>query len=166
MSPSLSALAVLVLMTPVMLLTAYWDLKAFRIPNWLVGATVLVFFIAVAPSLGWGGIGWRLIGALIVFAIGVFCFMVLSFGAGDVKMATALALFVPSAHAMFVLLLFGVMMLAGLFLVRVIGYFVTPADTGIRSWGVWSRRTHFPLGFSIAITALIYFALRFQAGGA
>ena len=161
MSGAFSDTLVLALMVPVLVLTAYWDLREFRIPNQLVVAAVLVFAVASAPALGWGEIGWRVLGALILFAIGFAGFAAGKVGAGDVKMLTALALFVEGAHVSLALLLLAVCAIAGLSVVKLIRLTLSPGGGGpIGAWQVWRRAGEFPMGFSISGAALLYLAFR------
>lgn len=124
---------------------AFTDLRARRIANWLNLAIALgapVFWWASGLSL-WPGVAVQLGVALIVFAVLAGLFAIRAMGGGDVKLLTALALWIQ--WEAFIELLF-VMAIAGGVLTIVMG-----------SWHVMHRRKDrlaIPYGVAIAIGGL------------
>lgn len=75
---------------------AVWDAATFTIPNW-ISLTLVALFIPYMLSLAnptWGDLGWRLLVATVIFGVGFGMFAVNAMGGGDVKLMTAVALFV------------------------------------------------------------------------
>lgn len=81
-----------------MLFVLWSDIRKYIIPNWLVGALLVLYPVGVflAPA----AVDWTmaLVGMLIVFAGGYFIFAMRWMGAGDIKLLTACALWVGYDH--------------------------------------------------------------------
>lgn len=160
-------LATLVVLAPLLLLTAYFDLRSFRIPNFLPLAAVALFVVS-APFLGAGAEIWlRLAAAAAMLLAGFVLFAAGMMGGGDAKMLAAVALYVPNAaigQALYSLAFTG---LAGLLLIWALRPLVLRlAPAGVAEWEVWGRRRHFPYGFAIAGALLLLFGARAFGGGA
>jgi prepilin peptidase CpaA len=86
-----------------------WDAVAYRIPNWTVGVLVAGFPLAglLAPE----GLPWleHLGAAALVFAVGVGLFMLRFAGGGDIKLLTAVALWVGWRHLLDLVVLMGIL---------------------------------------------------------
>ncbi len=81
---------------PIMLVAAgIGDMLTMRIPNWLTGAMVIVFFIvALIAGMPLQVMMWHVIAGLLILAIGMLLFFTIRFGGGDAKMLAAGALWV------------------------------------------------------------------------
>jgi prepilin peptidase CpaA len=78
-----------------MLAAALRDLAAWSLPNWLTICVALGYFAwAWASDAGWSTVGWSLAAGLLVLAIGYAFFTINLWGAGDGKMAAAVALWI------------------------------------------------------------------------
>lgn len=142
----------LLLLAPVLVAVAWFDLRYMRIPNYLVAAA-LVLFVLTLPLLGWGEIGARLAAATLVFAFGASLFAFSLFGGGDVKMMAALMLFVPSSSYTLFAMGFSVAMLAGIAAVvalRQVPFLDRSAWVSLQGHGT------FPMGISIAGCGLVH----------
>lgn len=132
-------------LTIALLFASFTDLKSRRIANWLNAAIALVapaFWWASGLDL-WPGVAQQFGVALATFAVCAGLFAVRMMGGGDVKLLTALALWVPPAAF---LKLIVVMALAGGVLTLVFG-----------AWHITRRRRDriaIPYGVAIAFGAL------------
>jgi prepilin peptidase CpaA len=78
-----------------MLVAAIRDLAAWSLPNWLTISVALGYFAwAWASGAGWGTVGWSLAAGLLTLAIGYLFYTFNLWGAGDGKMAAAVALWI------------------------------------------------------------------------
>ncbi|MFC3098570.1 A24 family peptidase [Alteraurantiacibacter palmitatis] len=83
-----------------LLVAAFTDLKSRRIANWLNGAIALgapVFWFANGLSL-WPGVAMQIGVAVATFLLLSILFALKAMGGGDVKLLTALALWIAPAH--------------------------------------------------------------------
>lgn len=148
----MSALALpLVLLMPVMFLTALSDLRALRIPNALVLAALAVF-ILTSPFLPFSEVLLRLLAGGVCFGIlfALYCFRIL--GGGDVKMLSALCLFVPSPLWSVAPYVFSAAMLLGVAITVAMQRGQNQQEPG--SWVSMRHSGKFPMGISIAMTAV------------
>ncbi|MFN8694147.1 MAG: prepilin peptidase [Holosporales bacterium] len=93
--PFVNQLCVLILIG-LLTAAAVWDAATFTIPNW-ISLILVALFIPYMLSMAnptWGDLGWRLLVATIIFGVGFGMFAVNVMGGGDVKLMTAVALFV------------------------------------------------------------------------
>ncbi len=100
------------LLAAMLIIAAAGDIRTRTIPNWLNGAIALAaipFWIVSGLSL-WPGIASQIAAASAVFALFAIAFYVGAMGGGDVKLVTALALWL---HPGAVLKLLIIMSLAG-----------------------------------------------------
>jgi len=92
-------MAIIHLYLLVSMVAVLWlDTTRFRIPNWLVGGLLAAYPVAVflLPNpVDWQG---GLVGMGIVFAVGYAVFAMNWMGGGDIKLLSALALWVGLAH--------------------------------------------------------------------
>lgn len=77
-----------------MLCVIWFDVTRFLIPNWLVGALLVLYPLAV--YWGHAQVDWKmaLLGMAVVFAVGYVVFAMKWMGGGDIKLITACALWV------------------------------------------------------------------------
>jgi len=144
--------------TPVALWIAWSDLKSMRIPNISVLIMLAVFVVFGLIALPFDTYLWRLLHVAIVLAIGFGANALKLIGGGDAKYAAAIAAFVAAGDYRFVLVLFGIMLLAAFATHRVfrkIGFIrrLTP------NWKSWQAGLEFPMGLALSGTLLVYLAL-------
>ena len=134
--------ALLIGLAIALLIAAITDIRARRIDNWLTGAVALgapLFWWASGLSL-WPGIALQFGVALIAFAILAVLFAMLAMGGGDVKLLTALALWIEPVLFMQLIVL---MALLGGVLTLVLG-----------SWHIMRRRKdRLAIPYGVAISA-------------
>jgi prepilin peptidase CpaA len=127
-----------------LLTAAFTDLRRRQIDNWLnavIAATAPLFWWATELSLG--DIGWQLAVALATFIVLAALFALRAMGGGDVKLLTALALWIEPQWFMQLIL---VMAIVGGLLTLVFG-----------AWHIATRqrdRVAIPYGIAIAIAGL------------
>ncbi|MGB3795538.1 MAG: prepilin peptidase [Alteraurantiacibacter sp.] len=145
-----------------LLVAAYTDIKSRRIANWLNGAIALgapVFWIASGYAF-WPDIAIQLGLAVAVFALGSVLFALKQMGGGDVKLLTALALWMqPLVLVKFIIM----MALIGGVLTLVIGArnvmgrrkkpWAVPYGVAISAAGLWVIGTFFLPVSAIAAAA-------------
>ena len=134
-----------------LLVAAFTDLHRRQIDNWLNGGIAIAApLFWYASGLGLADIGWQIACALATFAVLAMLFAIRAMGGGDVKLLTALALWiVPSAF--FKLLI--MMALVGGFLTIVFG-----------AWHIARRRRDrlaVPYGIAIAAAGLWTMAVEY-----
>lgn len=128
-----------------LLIAAFTDIRRRQITNWLNGAIALaapLYWWASGLDL-WPGVALQLGVALAVFAVGAGLFAIRAMGGGDVKLLTALALWVPPLVFMKLLI---VMALVG-----------GALTVGMGVWHVMRRRKErlaIPYGVAIAFAGL------------
>lgn len=140
----------LICVVPVLLFAAVMDVRHLRIPNNL-SVVALALFVLTCAVLPLSEVGARIAGATIVFLSGFLLFMVRALGGGDVKLMSALMLFIPSHSWLLFAQLFSVSMLVGIFLVVVLRGRQTEAAPDLA--GISTERA-FPMGISIAMTGI------------
>ncbi len=146
-------------MLPLMLLTAWFDLKHLRIPNALVLAVLAVFVVAGLWGLPLEAFFWRLGAGAAVLAAGFLVFAAGLIGGGDAKMAAALAPFVAWDDLPTLLVLYTVVTLVLLLVLRLAMQLARHRETGWRAvdqYGRPARERVFPMGLIFAITITLY----------
>ncbi|WP_167852627.1 prepilin peptidase [Pseudotabrizicola sediminis] len=140
------------LIAPLLVAMAYSDLNHMRIPNVLCLIALAVFGLAalIAPP---DDLVARIVVAGSVFALGFAAFCLRILGGGDVKMLSALLLFVPVPTMPLFALVFSASMLAGIAIV--LGLRRLPAAHRL-GWKSISGSTGFPMGLSIAMAGLLH----------
>ncbi len=142
----------LVMMAPILVLVAYYDMRFMRIPNGLSILGLLIFALTI-PLLDGGEVIARLMTAGIVFAIGLGAFMMRWFGGGDIKILSVLLLFIPSQTLSLYALGFSASMLIGIAFILMLRSAPWPANA---NWVVIRERGTFPMGISIALSGLVH----------
>ncbi len=151
-----NALAVAtVAMAVLMAITAWFDLKSLRIPNWCVLAVLAVFLVTGLWGLPLDIFAWRLLHGVIVLVLGFGLYTVAGghVGGGDIKMIAVLTPFIPGAHVGFVLLIFVLVSVAGLIVHRLARAGLRDRKTG---WAALDQRRFFPVGLLLGGTIMIY----------
>ena len=128
-----------------LLIAAFTDIRSRRIANWLNGAIALgapVYWFATDMAL-WPDVAWQLGLAVVTFAVLSILFAIRAMGGGDVKLLTALALWIePNA---FLNLLIMMALLGGVLTV------------GFGMWHIYRRQKDkltIPYGVAISIAGL------------
>ena len=149
-------------MAVLMGLTAWYDLKSLRIPNWCVLAVLAVFLVTGLWGLPLETVGWRLLHAVIVLLLGFGLYTVAGgqVGGGDIKMIVALTPFIPGPHVGFVLVVFALLSFAGLLVHRLVRAFLRERKTG---WAALDQKRFFPVGLLLGGTIMVY--LGFELAG-
>ena len=143
-----------------LLVAAFTDIRRRQITNWLNAAIALaapLYWWASGLDL-WPGVALQLGVALAVFAVGAGLFAIRAMGGGDVKLLTALALWVPPVAFMQLVL---VMALAGGALTVGMGVWhvarrrkdrlAVPYGVAIAFGGLWVMGTHQMLPLQSAV---------------
>lgn len=154
----------LVAMLPLMALTAWYDLKVLKIPNWLVLTVLAVFVVCGIWGLPFETFAWRIGQGFVVLVIGFVIFAFGGIGGGDAKMAAALAPFVIPADVLVFLALYAVATLFLMAVLRMIQHYNRHEETGwlaIDQLHKPARERVFPMGLIFAITVVLY--IGFQA---
>jgi prepilin peptidase CpaA len=129
-----------------LLVAAFTDIRRRQIDNWLNAAIALgapLFWWATGLSM-WPGVVFQLLLAFAAFAVLAGLFAIRAMGGGDVKLLTALALWMP---AMLFVRMLTVMALAGGVLTIVLGmWHITRRQPG---------RLKIPYGVAIALAGLL-----------
>ena len=135
-----------------LLIAAFTDIRRRQIDNWLNGAiaaTAPVYWWASGVAL-WPDVAWQVGVALVTLVVLAVLFAMRAMGGGDVKLLTALALWIQPLW--FVRLLIGMALIGGV-LTLVLG-----------AWHVIRRRRErlaVPYGVAISSAALWVLALQF-----
>lgn len=144
----------LALAVPILVWIAWTDFRFMRIRNRAVLLAVAVFVVTV-PVIGIEEAAWRLLAAAIVFGIGVLLFAFRILGGGDVKMAGALLLLVPTGTYT----LFGYVF-AFATLVAILFMLSLRAIPALRRSGPVSLRARgtMPMGLAFGLCGLLHLA--------
>lgn len=142
-------------MAVLMLITAWFDLKALRIPNWCVLAVLGIFLVTGLWGLPFDVFAWRLLHGVIVLILGFGLYSIGAghVGGGDIKMIAALTPFIPGPDVGFVLVLFALLAIAGLVVQRLVRAILRGRKTG---WAALDQRRFFPVGLLLGGTIMIY----------
>ena len=145
-------------MAVLMLITAWFDLKALRIPNWCVLAVLGIFLVTGLWGLPFDVFAWRLLHGVIVLFLGFGLYSIGAghVGGGDIKMIAALTPFIPGSDVGFVLVLFALLAIVGLVVQRLVRAVLRGRKTG---WAALDQRRFFPVGLLLGGTIMIYLAV-------
>lgn len=127
-----------------LLIAAFTDFRRRQIDNWLnaaIAAGAPLFWWA--SGLGWPDIGWQLGVALVTFIITAVLFAMRAMGGGDVKLLTALALWIVPANFLFLVIVMA--LLGGLLTILFGALHVIRRQTG---------RVAIPYGIAISAAGL------------
>lgn len=144
--------AILVLLTPLLVAVALFDLRYMRIPNAISLLAIALFavFALIAPP---DDLLLRVIAAAVVLGVGFIAFALGLFGGGDVKILASLMLFVPTAG----LNAFAIHLACGLTfgIALVLALRKMPAILR-EGWVGLADQRGIPMGVSIAMAGLAY----------
>lgn len=142
----------MLLLAPVLMAVAYFDLRFMRIPN-ILSLMVLAVFAVAAFFFPPADLLARLVIATSVLLLGLIGFSFRLIGGGDVKILSALMLVVPTGGIAVFANVFSVSMFAGIILVLAIRRFPQINSLGWKSFGGSHK---FPMGLSIALAGLAF----------
>lgn len=152
-----SALWFLPFVLPVALGMAWNDMKFMKIPNKAILALMAIFVLVGLIALPLAEYPWRLLGFLIVLAIGFVLNAAGLIGAGDAKMAAAMAPFVAWGDGMFFIYLFASILLAAFATHRLFAR-VPRIRAATADWQSWTARK-FPMGLALGASLIFYLIL-------
>ncbi|MEM8792781.1 MAG: prepilin peptidase [Pseudomonadota bacterium] len=148
-------IAATVALVPLMVATAYFDLKYLKIPNWIVLCIFGTFLVTGLWGLPLETYLWR-----IGYAVGVlFCgFLLFTFGhgkigGGDMKLIAALVPFFVPRDIPSLLMLLALISIVGIIIHRIIYARRRGQDIG---WEALDQRIYFPVGLLIGIVMCVY----------
>lgn len=156
-TPALVAQVFLVLVTPVALYVAWTDLKFMKIPNRSVIIILAIFTIAGFLMIPFEFWAWRWVNFVVVLAIGFFLNAFAGVGAGDAKLAAAMAPFFRAQDLAIALPLFAAFLL-GAFAAHRLCKHIPAVRRRTPDWISWER-PDFPMGLALVGTFLTYLAL-------
>jgi prepilin peptidase CpaA len=137
------------------------DFRRLIIPNWAPVALASAFVVFAATHLGWRAFLAHLAVAAVVFVLATAFFVARWMGGGDVKLLTAVTLWMGPEHgALFTLLMaaLGAVLATGLILIRHYGEFVGPSIWELaffKRLAELARAGECPYGVAIGIAALL-----------
>lgn len=156
LSQPVSALVLLILITPVCAWVVYTDLKFMKIRNKAVLTLLLIFAIAGPFVMPLDIYAWRWVNAIAIFVLGYILNQIANFGAGDAKFAAAAAPFFSTLHSH---LMLTVMLLAAFLLGAFAAHRLARAIPAVRNmapdWVSWHRKD-FPMGLALVGTLWAY----------
>jgi len=153
----MTALDFLILILCALLVWTGWhDIKTMTIPNW-VSMVVIALFIPVAflIDMSWPMPAWHLLSAVIAFIIAFMAFIPGLMGGGDVKLLTALGLWMRPQNLVFFLMLVAVIggIISLFVIMRAIAKGKHKGEGGFR--GILKQKS--PYGPAIVIAGLLFF---------
>ncbi|QIK40045.1 A24 family peptidase [Pontivivens nitratireducens] len=157
MTPTIALIHLCAVAIPA-LIAVWTDFSAMRIPNRISIAMLAIFVIVVPLTVPLSEIPMRLLAGGIVFAIGLVLYALGQMGAGDVKFAAAVFLFVDPADMTFFMRILGIMALTGLLTHRMVGRI--PAMRAMApDWASWSAKGVFSYGVALSVSLIFYLLL-------
>ena len=140
------------LAAPLLVCAAYCDLRFLRIPDIISVALVVVFVFCTLLSAP-DQLMTTLLAAAIVFALGFLAFGFRLIGGGDVKLLSALMLFIPPPELIVFANVFSGSLLIG---VATIVALRRSKVAGMAGWKSLSQPRSFPMGLSIALAGVAF----------
>lgn len=133
--PATTALWFLVPVLPICLHIFYVDMKYKKISNRVVWVLFSVFVVLGLLLLPFEAFLWRFANYAVVFAVGFLMWMLRQVGAGDVKLAAVMALFIDRADANAVLWIAFAAILGATFAILLARW--TPLKRMAPDWAAW-----------------------------
>jgi prepilin peptidase CpaA len=156
--PPAAALWFLLPATPICLWAAWSDLATMKIPNRAVLALAGVFAVVGLIVLPLPDYAWRWVALAVALLAGFVLSSLGLLGAGDAKLAAAMAPFVAWPDAGRFLMLLAAATLAAFVLHRAARALpAVRARTG--HWVSWTRGRQFPMGLALGPALILYLAL-------
>ena len=129
----------------------YFDLRIMRLPNLLSLLMLALFVAGVAWTLPWGALAWRVVIAGLVLVAGMAANAAGWLGGGDVKVLSALLLFIPVGALLPFAFVFCLAMIGGILLVLALR-----RAGGLPGWVGLQPSGRYPMGVSIGAAGLIF----------
>ncbi|MEQ5870068.1 prepilin peptidase [Sagittula sp. NFXS13] len=142
---------------PICLYIMFTDMKQMRIPNHAVGTLFVVFVVIGLIALPFSEYLWRYVYFLVALVAGMALTAARAMGAGDAKWIAAMAPFIHLGDLSFLMILFGVTLLAAFIGHRFAK--LTPIHNLAPEWVSWQAGKKFPMGLALGPTLAIYLAL-------
>jgi len=152
---------ILVMLSIVLVLVIYNDLRRMRIPNTLSVILLAIFPFFALDFESWNSVFLQIGFSALIFVLGFVAFALRAMGGGDVKVLAALALFVPLGHLPLVMVTFSVCLFLGVAFVLCSRKLVNNPE---RKWAFLSTK-RFPLGLPIGLCGLVIVQSSFAALG-
>ncbi len=142
----------IMMLAPVLIAVAYFDLRYMRIPNALslIAIVILATSALVFPPTDLTG---RFGITILVFAVGMVAFAFRMIGGGDVKMLSVVVLAIPVDGIVVFANVFSASMILGILLVLAARRIPATSRWGWKSFGGSQK---FPMGLSIALSGLAF----------
>ncbi len=144
---------------PICVIVAWNDMRAMKIPNWTVGALLVIFAIFGLIAFGPQVWAWRWLHVVVMLVIGMALNAGGAMGAGDAKFIMAAAPFVAFADLTNILLILAVTLLLGWGIHRIVKH--SPARRLVPEWESWKTGKRYPMGFPLASALVFYLAWPF-----
>ncbi len=157
-----TAILFLMLVAIPAVIVIWQDLREMRISNKISLALLAIFAVSAPFLLSGEEILWRVVGSAVVFAIGLLLYAMRQMGAGDVKYAAVIVLFVAPIDITLFMRILGVLALAGLLTHRLFGR-IPAARAAAPHWVSWDQPT-FSYGMALSGAILYYLTLVALAG--
>ncbi|TMV94797.1 hypothetical protein FGG78_01335 [Thioclava sp. BHET1] len=156
LSQPVSALVLLILITPVCAWVVYTDLKFMKIRNKAALTLLLIFAVAGPFVMPFDIYAWRWVNAIAIFVLGYILNQIANFGAGDAKFAAAAAPFFSTlnSHVMLTVMLLAAFLL-GAFAAHRLARAIPAVRDMAPDWVSWHRKD-FPMGLALVGTLWAY----------
>ena len=146
----------LILISPILLYCAFNDLKNLKIPNFIPGLSLIIFF-SMIYIIGLPEFEERVLQGLLVFGICFLLFSLRLLGGGDAKLIPVVFLFIPSSEITTFMLCLSTGMTITLFgLSQARSYMPITVD----SWRALRSKRALPMGPAIATATMIFLVLQ------
>ena len=152
-----AALWILIFTTPLSFLAAFNDLARMKLPNAIVMALVAAYLVLGPFLFAWPTYFWGFAHGGVMYLFGMFAYAFMGVGAGDGKYAAAMAMFIPTHDARFVVPLFCAYLL-GAFATHRLFRAVPAVRESTQNWVSWGHKK-FPVGLALAGTFITYFGV-------
>lgn len=155
--PASAAVLFMIMTAPICVFVAYSDLARMKIPTLATDALALVYVFAGPFVLPFDVYLWGYASFAVMLVVGILLNAAGAMGAGDSKFIASAAPFVALPDAPVILALFAATLLAGFAVHRIARR--SPIRTTFPDWASWEQGKRFPMGFPLAGTLMMYFAL-------
>lgn len=136
--PATQALLFAILVVPICIYTFYVDMKLKKISNLTVWALFATFIVIGVFTMPFTEFLWRFAHYGVVFAIGLLMWMIRQVGAGDVKFAAVMALFIHQGDLRLMLFIGIAAMLAATVTTLLVTF--SPLKHLAPEWKTWRMR--------------------------